>query len=201
MIHRIFLLVISLTLLLSAQKICPDHYNPTWFEEASDELILVIDEYFTDQNITFLPTTKEMEHLGLQPLSAVVLQLPHAMRAYRDLRFPIHPGLWRYEHYGQGISTTHLLLKEPSRLSEITAINTYNDLLGAYWGDYAVTGYQMTLEPEDSRIRYKDRYFELNVKIYGLKNDATPLSYTYADLQFRDYSSQVHDFMRCKEAQ
>ena len=201
MIHRIFLLVISLTLLLSAQKICPDHYNPTWFEEASDELILVIDEYFTDQNITFLPTTKEMEHLGLQPLSAVVLQLPHAMCAYRDLRFPIHPGLWRYEHYRQGISTTHLLLKEPDRLSEITAINTYNDLLGAYWGDYAVTGYQMTLEPEDSRIRYKDRYFELNVKIYGLKNDATPLSYTYADLQFRDYSNQVHDFMRCKEAQ
>lgn len=201
MIHRIFLLVTSLTLFLSAQKQCPEHYNPAWFEEASDELTSIIEEYFDDHNITFLPTGTEMKRQGMHPVTPNLLELPRATVRYHDLSFPTHPGIWRHETYANHITATHLLFKEPEKLSEIRAINTYNDLLGAYWGDYTVSGYKMTLQPEDSRIRYQDRYFELNVAIYGLKNDATPLHHTYADLTFRDYTMQVKRFIQCKEVQ
>lgn len=201
MIHRIFLLVISSSLLLLAAKKCPDHYNPAWFEESSDELNLMIEEYFLDQHISFLPSQEEMLKIGLHKQSKQHLELPHATVHYHEFAFPIRTGLWRYDRTKAHINTTYLLLKEPAKLSEIEAINTYNDLLGAYWGDYDVTGYQMTLLPEDSRIRYKDRYFELNVKIYGLKNDATALPSTYTDILFRDYTQQVKAYMQCKEQQ
>jgi len=198
-IHRIFLLVTSSTLLLLAAKTCPDHYNPRWFEEASDELVLIIDEYFTDRNISFPPQLQEVKKLGLKKVSNSLFQLPQATRDYKEYRFPVHPGIWRYEQYKEGITVTHLLLKEPEKLSEIKAINTYNDLLGAYWGDYSVTAYRMRLTPEDTRIRYQNRYFELNVDLYGLKNDATPLKQTYADIAIRDYTAQVNAFIRCEE--
>jgi len=197
-IRRIFLLAISLSLLLGAAQKCPDHYDPKWFEESSDELNLIIEEYFLDRNISFPPSQKEMMKLGLQKRGQDRLELPHATIRYRELAFPVHTGVWRYDITPAQINTTHLLLKEPTKLSEIEAINTYNDLLGAYWGDYDVTGYEMTLLVEDSRIRYKDSYFELNVKIYGLKSDATGLPTTYADITFRDYTRQVKAFMQCK---
>jgi len=198
-IRRIFLPAISLSLLLLAREHCPDHYNPKWFEEPSDELILLIEEYFEDRNISFLPSVEEIQQLGLKPLGSGVWQLPKSTKAYHDLRFPIRPGLWRYEEAKGGISTTHLLIQEHTRLSEIEAINVYNGLLGAYWNDYDVDGYEMRLKPEDSRIRYKTHYFELNVKLYGLKNDATALERTYTDILFRDYTRQVAAFIECKE--
>lgn len=198
MIRRIFLLATSWTLLLSAAEQCPDHYDPKWFEEASDELALLLDEYFTDRNISLPPTLPELQKEGMIKVSAQRYELPHATRHYRELAFPVRPGLWRYERFDRHVTTTHLLIKEPEKLSEIQAINTYNDLLGAYWGDYTVTGYRMRLSPEDTRIRYRDSYIELNVDIYGLKNDATPLRYTYADILIRDYSRQVNAFIRCK---
>ena len=201
MIRRIFLLAISGTLLLSAAKQCPDHYAPQWFEEASDELGLLIDEYFTDQNISFLPRLSEIKKLGMKRVSTTLYQYPRATQNYNELQFPTHPGLWRYELFDHNITLTHILLKEPEKLSEIRAINTYNDLLGAYWGDYSVSGYRMTLQPEDARIRYQDHYFELNVQIYGLQHDATPLETTYADLLFRDYTAEVNAYIRCKEQQ
>jgi len=200
-IRQIFLLVISLSLGLWAAPQCPDHYNPQWFEESSDELTLVIEEYFLDRNISFLPTKVQMQKIGLKEKGAHRLELPDATVHYNELAFPVRTGIWRYDSAKGGITTTHLLLKEPAKLSEIEAINTYNDLLGAYWGDYDVTGYEMRLLPEDSRIRYNDRYFELNVRIYGLKNDATPLPTTYADITFRDYSRQVEAYIQCKEKQ
>jgi len=200
-IHRISLLVISLTLLLSAGKPCPDHYNPKWFEEPSDEIVLVIEEYFEDKNITFLPDLNRIQKLGLQPLGSNVWQLPKSTQSYRDIYFPITPGIWRYEQAAQNINTTHLLIKEHTKLSEIEAINVYNGLLGAYWNDYNVNGYEMTLNPEDTRIRYKDRYFEFNVKLYGLKDDASTLAHTTTDLIFRDYTHKVEQFIQCQASQ
>ena len=201
MIHRIFLLAISLSLILTAAQKCPDHYSPRWFEESSDELNLIIEEYFLDRNISFPPHQEEMMKLGLKKGGHTHIELPDATIHYGELAFPVRTGLWRYDMTSAQINTTHLLVKEPTKLSEIEAINTYNDLLGAYWGDYDVTGYQMTLLVEDSRIRYKDRYFELNVKIYGLKSDATGLPTTYADITFRDYTRQVKAFIQCEEHQ
>jgi hypothetical protein len=200
-IHRISLLVISVTLFLSAGKRCPDHYDPKWFEEPSDEIVLVIEEYFEDKNISFLPDLREIKKLGLQPLGSEVWQLPKSTHSYKDIYFPLTPGIWRYEQAAQSIHTTHLLIKEHTRLSEIEAINVYNGLLGAYWNDYNVDGYEMTLKPEDTRIRYKDRYFELNVKLYGLKNDASTLDHTTTDLIFRDYTHKVEQFIQCQESQ
>ena len=199
MIHRIFLLAISIVLFLAAGQKCPDHYNPQWFEEPSDEMALLIEEYFEDKNITFLPALTEIQKLGLTLTEAHIWQLPNSTRSYRDQHFPVTPGIWRYEHATQQIHTTHLLIREQTRLSETEAINVYNGLMGAYWNDYSNDGYQMTLEPEDSKIRYKNRYFELNVKIYGLKNDATNLPKTTTDIIFRDYTDKVKQFVECKE--
>lgn len=201
MIHRIFLLAISLSLVLAAAQKCPDYYNPKWFEESSDELNLIIEEYFLNRHISFPSTQEEMIKLGLKKGGKQYIELPNATMYYGELAFPVRTGLWRYDMTSAQINTTHLLVKEPTKLSEIEAINTYNDLLGAYWGDYDVTGYQMTLKPEDSRIRYKDSYFELNVKVHGLKSDATNLPTTYADITFRDYTQQVKGFNQCKEHQ
>jgi len=198
-IQRISLLVISATLLLTAAPTCPDHYNPKWFEEPSDEIVLVIEEYFEDKKIPFLPSLDKIKKLGLTSRGQGVWQLPHSTQAYKDLHFPITPGIWRYEQAAQNINTTHLLIKEHTRFSEIEAINVYNGLMGAYWDDYNSDGYEMTLKPEDTRIRYKDRYFELNIKLYGLKNDATTLKHTYTDIILRDYTHKVEQFIQCEE--
>jgi hypothetical protein len=198
-IRQIFLLVTSATLLLWGGKKCPDHYNPKWFEEPSDEIVLVIEEYFEDKKISFLPALAEIKKLGLSPIGHAVWQLPHSTQPYKDLHFPVTPGIWRYEQAAQNINTTHLLIKEHTRFSEIEAINVYNGLMGSYWDDYIVDGYEMTLKPEDTRIRYKDRYFELNVKLYGLKNDATGLNRTYTDIILRDYTHKVEQFKQCEE--
>jgi len=200
-IQRISLLVISMTLLLVAGKPCPDHYNPKWFEEPSDEITLLIEEYFEEKHIPFLPPLKQIKKLGLKSLGSGVWQLPESTRSYKDIYFPVTPGIWRYEQAAQRINTTHLLIREHTQLSEIEAINVYNGLLGAYWNDYTVDGYEMTLKPEDTRIRYKDRFFELNVKLYGLKNDASRLDRTTADLIFRDYTHKVEQFKQCQEKQ
>jgi len=200
-IQRIFLLAISTITLLSAGEKCPDHYNPKWFEEPSDEIVLLIEEYFEDKHIPFLPTLASIKKLGLKPLGSGVWQLPNSTHSYKDIYFPVTPGIWRYEQAAQGINTTHLLIKEHTQLSEIEAINVYNGLLGSYWNDYNVDGYEMTLKPEDTRIRYKDRYFELNVKLYGLKNDASRLKRTTTDLIFRDYTHKVRQFQQCQEMQ
>ncbi len=199
MIRLIFLLVISPWLALSASNSCKDHYNPSYYEESSDELNSIIEEYFIDRNISFLPTLKDVTNLGLLYIGADSYQLPHSTQSYKEITLPTTAGIWRYTLYNYNITTTHLLIKEPTRLSEIEAINTYNDLLGAYWNDYSVTAYDMTLEPQDSRIRYNDRYFELNIKIYGLLNDATKLPKSVADLQFRDYSVEVASYIECME--
>ena len=200
MIHRIFLLAISSMILLSAEQKCPDHYNPKWFEEPSDEIVLLIEEYFEDKNITFLPTLSEIQKLKLSSIAQGVWQLPQSTQSYRDLQFPITPGIWRYEQAAQQINTTHLLIREHTQFSEIEAINVYNGLMGAYWNDYNIDGYEMTLKPEDTRIRYKDRYFELNVKLYGLKSDATALKRTTTDIIFRDYTHKVTQFIQCQES-
>jgi len=202
MILRVSLLVISLATLLSsslsAEKSCPEHYAPKYFEERSDELSDIIEEYFIEKGISFPPTQKEIEKLGLKKTSSNVFQLPNSSKIYKELSFPITPGIWNYSHLSSDITETHLLIKEHTRLSEIEAINTYNGLLGSYWNDYKAFGYEMILEPEESRIRYKNVYFELSVNIYGLKNDATGLSATHADLIFRDYSAKVKQYKECK---
>lgn len=200
MIRLIFLLAISLAALLAKESKCPDHYNPSWFEEPSDELVLLLEEYFDDKNIPFLPKKKEIQKLGLKDtLDYRVMELPHSTKPFKEMRYPVTEGIWRYEIYDRGITTTHLLLKEHIRYSELDAINLYNGLMGSYWNDYRVTGYEMTLQPEDTRVRYKDTYFEFNIKIYGLKNDATNLDVTHTDIIFRDYTKQVNKFIKCKE--
>ena len=197
MIRLIFLLVINISL-YGAVDSCKEHYNPNNFEESSDELNSIVEEYFIDRNISFLPTLKDVTNLGLLSSSDGSYQLPHSTQSYKEITLPTTAGIWRYTLYDYNITTTHLLIKEPTRLSEIEAINTYNDLLGAYWYDYSVTAYEMTLEPQDSRIRYNDRYFELNVKVYGLLNDATKLPKSVADIQFRDYTAEVERYIKCK---
>ncbi len=202
MIQKVSLLVISLVVVsstyLSAQKVCPEHYSPDRFEEASDELGSVIEEYFTDKGISFLPTIKEIEKLGLKATSSTDFLLPDSRKKYKELYFPTKAGIWNYKLPSSDITETHLLIKDHTKLSEIDAINVYNGLLGAYWFDYKVSGYEMILEPEDSRIRYKDTYFELNINVYGLKNDATKLPKTHADLIFRDYTKKVKQYQECK---
>jgi len=198
-ILRVFLLVISLNISLLATNKCYDHYAPQYFEESSDELADVISEYFEQRGLSFPPTISELQKAGLQTLSPTHLQLPQSTKRYRELEFPIAKGVWRYSQASPEISVVHLLIKEPTKLSEIDAINTYNGLLGAYWNDYKVSGYEMLLEPEDSRIRYKDSYFELNVKIYGLRGDATALLVTHADLIFRDYTTKVQQYIKCMD--
>jgi len=178
---------------------CPEHYAPQYFEESSDELGDVIAEYFDERGISFPPTQSQLQKIGLMRVSPTHLQLPNSTQKYKEIEFPTTRGIWNYHLASPDIAITHLLIKEPSQLSEIDAINTYNGLLGAYWNDYKVSGYEMILEPEDSRIRYKDSYFELNVNIYGLKHDATGLLVTHADLIFRDYTLKVKQYLECME--
>ena len=199
MIRLIFLLAISLTNSALSSESCKDYYNPIYFEESSDELNSIIEEYFIDKNITFLPTIEDMKKNGLVDKDTNIYMLPNSISSFKEINFPIKKGIWKYETSSRYINTTHLLIKEQVRLSELEAINTYNDLLGAYWNDYSVTGYEMILEPQDPRIRYKDRYFELNVKIYGLLNDATNLPVSRADLIFRDYTAKVNQYISCMD--
>ena len=200
MIRLIFLLAISPWLAFGTPSGCRDHYNPNNYEESSDELNSIIEEYFIDKNISFPPTLNDISNLGLLYVGDSSYQLPHSTQSYRDTILPTRAGIWRYTTYDHNITLTQLLIKEPTKLSEIEAINTYNDLLGAYWNDYSVTAYEMILEPQDSRIRYGDRYFELNIRVYGLLNDATSLPKSVADIEFRDYTVEVDRYIECMES-
>ncbi len=200
MIRLISLLAISSLFIFGAGKACPSHYDPDRFEESSDELALYIDEYFIDRSISFPPTKHDLIRLGLiYDNMANEWLLPSSTVSYKELSFPVKSGIWKQKIFKESIIVTHLLTNEPIRISELDAINIYNGLLGAYWNDYRVDGYEMTLMPDDVKIRYKQRYFELNIYIYGLKNDATNLPKTYMDTVFRDVTQLVKKYMACKE--
>ena len=200
MIPRVFLPVISAALLLAApQAPCPDDYTPASFETAEDELTELLDEYFTDANISLPPTPSQQVRLGLRPVAPGLLEIPDGTTRSGPRRYPIRPGLWRIENPGGGIHIIHLLLKEPRQLAETEAFNTYNDLLGDLFADYDNPAYEMIMLPEEVRRRWRGHYLGIGVRLYGIRGDATGLGTTVADLILTDYTSLVNLYRHCRE--
>ena len=198
MIRRVFLPVISAGILLyGGMPICPDDYAPASFEEASDELTDLIDEYFTDAGIPFPPPKERLRSLGLVPKGGGIYLRPGSLiRRGRNI-YPFAPGIWKVEFPGDGIEIVHLLIREPQRLTEAEAFNTYNDRVGGLFADYDDQAYGLRMLPEDVRQHSQGRYFTLNVRIYGVADDATDLNRTVADLIFTDYGRMVQRYRQC----
>jgi hypothetical protein len=180
---------------------CHDHYSAASFEEADDEVQEFIDEYFVSAKIPFFPEKKGYATLKLVRQSDGVHQLPDALQKGGGNRFyPTRSGLWKIVDHGTGVREYHLLIREPQQLAETQAFNTYNDLLGEPFADYDDQAYIFTLQPEDVRRSFQGRYFTINVSVYGLKDDATQLSQTFADIVFTDYTTWVKQNAQCQHA-
>jgi len=201
MIPRAFLPAISLAVLLlhGGEAICPDDYPPASFEAAGDALTEFLDEYFTDRNLSFPPDPAD-RRLHLKKIAPTAWELPESKRRSGRRSYPLHPGIWRIDRPGEGLSTVHLLLKEPAALAEQQAFNTYNELLGDAFADYDNRAYVMILQPEEVRRSWRGRYLGLGVRIYGVADDATGLTTTYADILLTDYTPWVRRYRRCKES-
>jgi len=199
MIRRLLpVLVSTIFLLQGGAPVCPDDYAPASFEEASDALNDLIDEYFIDAGIPFPPPKTALRSLGLHPLGTGVYQRPGSLIRRGRSRYPFHPGLWRVEFPGDGIEVFHLLIREPERLTETEAFNTYNDLVGGLYADYDNRAYELRMLPEELRQRSHGRYFTLTIRIYGVVDDATDLNRTVADLIFTDYGRMVERYRQCR---
>ncbi len=180
---------------------CHDNYSAASFEEAGESLAEFIDEYFTSAHLPFLPAKPDTAALGLSPAGSGIYRAPDALHFGGGHRlYPTRPGLWKVADLGGGIWEYHLLIREPQALTETQAFNTYNDLLGEAFADYDDQAYAMTLQPEDVRRRHSDRYFTLNVTVYGLRDDATQLSRTFADVILTDYTTWVKQNAHCRHA-
>jgi len=209
MIRRAFQPAISLLLLLglfpllsaspAPKVLCHDSYSAASFEAADDDLQEFIDEYFHDAKIPFFPGQKQLKKLGLLPKGKGVYQKPYVLqKAGGHRRYPVTPGLWRVVDLGGGVWEDHLLIREPQRLAETQAFNTYNDLLGEPFADYDDQAYIMLLQPEDVRRRFEGHFFTINVHIYGLRDDATALPRTVSDVILTDYTAWVEQNRQCQ---
>ncbi len=179
---------------------CHSDYRAESFEEADYDLADFLDEYFTDANIPFLPQKNDVSRLGLSALGKGTYVLSGAyIKGGGDRRYPSKAGIWRIDDLDNGIVRTHMLLKEPQKLTEAQAFNTYNDILGEPFADYDDGAYGMTMLPEDVRRSYKGKYFTINVLLYGLQGDATKLSKTVADIILTDYTQWVQENKKCKQ--
>ncbi len=207
---RVFLLVISGMILIwsasvadeikPAKAICHDDYLASSFEEADYDLADFLDEYFVDAGIPFLPTQKEASGMGLKDMDGRIYLRPGVYRTGGGKRkYPYKPGVWKITDLGNGVMEIHLLISEAQQMTEAQAFNTYNDLLGEAFADYDNQAYEMTMLPEDIRRSYKGRYFTLNLHIYGLRNDATALNHTVADVILTDYTRWVKENEECRK--
>ncbi len=201
MILRVFLPAISaLALLFGAQNTtCPDDYSPSTFEEAPDELIDWIDEHFTQAKIPFPPKRSDLTRLGLSLQDNGSYIRADSILHSKFGQYPLKSGLWRVEFPGSGIVIFHLLIIEPEPLGEIRAFNTINDALGGIFNDYDDEAYKMRMLPEDRRFRIGERFFTINVHIYGVNNDASALKRTVEDFIFTSYDSLIQKMRRCME--
>ena len=200
MIRRAFLPVISALLLQAGGSAnCPDDYTPASFEEASDELVDFVDEYFIDAKLPFLPGKRELKQLGLLPIKAGLYQLPDAMTKSGRGMYPSRAGIWRVEFPGDGIEIVHLLVREPRQLAESEAFNRTNDAVGGLFADYDNGAYILRMLPEDVRQKINGRYVALNVHIYGVIGDATELNTTVTDFIFTDYGTMVERYRECRK--
>jgi len=202
MTRRAFLPVISALWLLftlpSLSAPCHNNYSAASFEEADEDLREFIDEYFVSARIPFFPQKEDYAALKLRRNAQGEYRLPHALTRRGGGRlYPTHPGLWKIIDHGTGIRTYHLLVCEPAPLAQTRAFNTWNDLLGEPFADYDDQAYAMILQPEDIRRQYDGHYFTLNVTVYGLRDDATRLPRTCADVAFTDYTAWVDENTRC----
>ena len=171
---------------------CHDDYTAESFEAAGEELGSFIDEYFTDVNISFPPQKNQFKALHLVQQGEGIYLRPDATRqAGGKRRYPVRPGIWKVIDFGAGVWEIHVLVREPQKLSETEAFNTDNDLLGEPFADYDNAAYGMTLQPEDIRRRYRNRFFTLNARVYGVRGDATQLDRTLTDVVLTDYTDWV----------
>jgi len=185
MIQKLFLLVISIGISFAN---CHDDFTPSSFEESSDSLIEFIQEQFLDKNISFFPTQKEIEKL----------QLKAEYRVTKSGKYPNRSGIYKIEQLDENLSKIHILLKEPSLLGEMQAFNNYNDTLGGLFYDYNIDAIKMELKPYEARAYYKNSYFGISVTIYGVKDDATGLKSTRADIAITNYTPWVKANIKCK---
>ena len=194
--------LLFLTVLIAGLRAgnCPDDYTPASFEAASDELSDFLDEYFTDTNLSLPPTDPQRRRLGLRQDSDGGWTVPGSLRRIGRRSYPVHPGIWRVEEPGGGLSVIHVLLKEPAPLAETEAFNSINDLLGDPYADYDNPAYGMILQPEEIRRLWRDRYLGIGVRVYGVSDDATGLESTYTDIILTDYTPWVERAMHCKES-
>ncbi len=196
--HAISLALLGTLSLWGGPAGCHDDYSAGAFEEAGDDLREFVDEYFTAAHIPFLPTRSDLTKLHLQPQESGIYRLPDALReGGGNRRYPFRPGLWKVQDLGSGIWQYHLLVREPQRLAQTEAFNTWNDLLGEPFADYDDDAYGMTLLPEAIRREVEGRYITFDVTLYGLTGDATGLPRTVADVVITDYTPWVRENAQC----
>ncbi len=179
-------------------RMCHSNYSAGSFEEANYDLGDFLDEYFVEANITFLPTGKDSVQLGLATNDNKTFLAKDAFQKGGGGReYPSKTGIWKIIDLGNGTTEVHLLISEPQKLAQTQAFNSYNDLLGEPFADYDDQAYVMIMQPEDIRRVYNGKYFTINVSAYGLKDDATDLPRTVADITFTDYTAWVMENREC----
>ncbi len=205
MTRRVFRRAISLVIvpffsIAARMPTCHDDYTAATFAPADEAFTEFVDEYFTAAHIPFLPSIASLETMGLRKQDATTYLRPDALRVAGNKRsYPVRPGLWQVRNWGTGVREYHLLIREPDRLSEVQAFNAYNDLLGEPFADYDAAAYAMTMLPEDVRVSCCGRYVTFNVRLYGIRGDATGLKYTVADIIVSDYTEWVRQNRQCEQ--
>jgi hypothetical protein len=157
-----------------------------------------MNEMFRDRNLSLPLDTDGIKRAGLKPVGSKAYEKPGSRHRYKTLSIPVKPGLWRVERDG-GLTILHLLLREPERLPETRAFNTYNDRFGGLWNDYDARAYGLTMMPEDRRVNCLDRYLGVSLKVYGTREDALDLNRTAADLILIDYTPLVRRYQSCRK--
>ena len=197
MIPKIFLPVISLTLLFGGDS-CHDDYNPDSFESAGDEFAEFIDEYFTEKSIPLSLTADILKKRGFKIQNSSWI-LPKCTLSKNNHIYPVWHGVWRVDIISTDLRRIHISLPYDSRVSQRVAFNRLNGMLGDIFADFDDNAYIMTMKPEDMRVRYEERYFEVNAYIYGTEGDGIALEKTVSDTVLTDYTKWVEENMKCRE--
>ena len=97
----------------------------------------------------------------------------------------------------QNISKVVLYIKEPNRLKAFEAFNTFNDMLGNLFYDYNIDSQSLEFIPYEKRVYYKDIYFGVTIKVYGIIGSSSQ-DKTTAKIELTNYSSWVKENIKCR---
>ena len=198
---RILFIVLLLSLSLFSRQ-CADQYDPEGFLDAPERLGEIIDENL--QGLKLFGDAKEyakkLHYKKMKMWEDEYFVKPNSFIKEGDHYYPTVSGLWRY-HVGENGMVDEVDITDAYEYKDAieSVANEINSDFEGLWRGWGGDSYSFHLKPEDAQLRYFSYYLNLNVYLFGVKEDASTLKKTVVDYRILNYTDEVNNYIKCKE--